>query len=359
MNIGEITIDEKALESFFTANVEGARPPLNLEPLGGGSSNYTYLVRSGENAWVMRHGPPGHGLATAHDMLREYTVLAAVAPAGVPAPMPYAYCEDAAITGAPFYVMEYRQGVLIADKPPVAPPPPGYADTLEQRKAIGVGLIDAMVALHAVDYEKAGLGDFGRPEGYLQRQVDRWVGQWEQWKTREMPEADMLIAALRASVPESPAPTVVHGDFRLGNLILDAKDPGKVVAILDWEMAALGDPLMDLGYSFLYWGEAGDDPLKFEAMDLASATALPGFLTRRELAELYAERTGRDVSNVTFYEALAYLKIAAMHERGYNRYLHGLQSGEYKADEYREASRIRCDALLRVGARLAGNIGAH
>ena len=358
MNIGTITIDEQRLQDFFAQNVSGAGKSLTLEPLGGGSSNYTYLVTSNGSQWVMRHGPPEHGLATAHDMWREFRVISALGPTDVPAPKTYAYCEDASITGAPFYVMEYRKGVLIADKPPVAPPPPGYADTPAQRRALSLAVVDALAALHAVDYEQVGLGDFGRPAGYLQRQVDRWAGQWEQWKTREVQDADDLISALRAGVPESPAPTVVHGDYRVGNLIFHKDNPGEVIAILDWEMATLGDPLMDLGYCFLYWGEQGDEPVKFEAMDLAAATAEPGFLTRDEVTAAYAEKTGRDVSNVDFYTALAYLKIAAMHERGYNRYLEGVRTGEYEPDEYRESSRIRCDALLRVGAGIARTL-AH
>jgi aminoglycoside phosphotransferase (APT) family kinase protein len=313
----------EAVSKFFAEHVPGGDVPLRFSLISGGRSNLTYRVEGGGKVWVLRRPPLGHVLPTAHDMAREYRVLRAMQKAGFPAPPPIALCEDPAVNDYPFYVMEYREGVIIADQVPA-----GYADTEERRKAIGRALIETLVQLHAIDYEAVGLGDFGRPEGYLERQVRRWSEQWARSETRPLPAIDELIRRLRASIPVSPKPTIVHGDYRLGNMMLDREDPGRVVAVLDWEMATLGDPLTDLGYTLVYWGEAGDPQEYFTARIASAATALPGFHTRKELIDLYARLSGRDVSAIEWYEVFAQYKLAVIVEGIHARYLKGETVGE-------------------------------
>ena len=238
----------------------------------------------------------------------------------MPVPRAIAFCDDVSVNGAPFYVMEYREGVIIAEELPA-----GYAESERARQEIGFGLIRTLAELHAVDYNEAGLADFGRPDGYIERQVRRWSEQWERSKTREIPEIDEAIRRLRNALPESPAPTIVHGDYRLGNMMMANDQPGRVVAILDWEMATLGDPLSDLGYTLLYWSEPGDTP---ESTAGSMATAQPGFPTRAEMAAEYARLTGRDVSHVDFYQVLASYKLAVILEGINARYLAGETVGE-------------------------------
>jgi aminoglycoside phosphotransferase (APT) family kinase protein len=238
----------------------------------------------------------------------------------VPVPRPLALCLDNEVNGAPFYVMEYREGVILAEERPA-----NYATTLEERKAISMGLIKTLAQLHAVDYNAVGLAEFGRPQGYLERQVRRWHEQWERSKTRELPEIDEVIRRLRNALPESPAPTIVHGDYRLGNMMMAFDEPGRVVAILDWEMATLGDPLSDLGYTLLYWTEPNDPP---EAIAGSMISTEPGFSSRAELTNEYARLTGRDVSHVDFYTVLAAYKLAVIIEGIHARFLAGETVGE-------------------------------
>ncbi|MCK9518414.1 MAG: phosphotransferase family protein [Dehalococcoidia bacterium] len=326
---------------------------LEIRQLAGGSSNLTYMVETGGRQFVLRHPPLGHGLASAHDMGREYRVLAALGKTAVPVPQVLAYCEDESLIGADFYLMEFIDGVILADKPPVAEIPAGFATTPAERHAIGAGLIDALVALHAVDYTAVGLADFGRPDGYTARQVRRWANQWHEWQTRESPAMEELLRRLQAAVPDSPEHTIVHGDFRLGNCILDRESPGTVRAVLDWEMSTLGDPIADLGYCMVYWGEPGDPPARFSAMDLSKVTANPGFMARRDLIERYAQQTGRDVSTVDFYEMLARVKLAVFGERGYARILQAERDGVAIVEApSRRQGRQRCDEHVEVALAL-------
>lgn len=313
-------IDYDGVSRYFAQHITGGDAPLTIALISGGRSNLTYKISSPTQHWVLRRPPLGHVLPTAHDMAREYKVLAGLAKTDVPAPRPFALCEDNAVNGAPFYVMEFREGVIIVDSLP-----DGYAATETERRDLGLGMMRTLAALHAVDYNAVGLGDFGRPEGYLERQVRRWHEQWQRSETRPLPEIDEVIRRLRAAIPESPAPTIVHGDYRLGNLMMDAEKPGRVRAILDWEMATLGDPLSDVGYTLLYWTEMGDPP---EAIAGSSATAQPGFSTRAELVEEYARASGRDVKHVDFYRVLAAYKLAVIVEGIHARFLKGQTVGE-------------------------------
>jgi aminoglycoside phosphotransferase (APT) family kinase protein len=286
--------------------------------ISGGRSNLTYLVEGGGHSWVLRRPPLGHVLPTAHDMAREYRVLAALAPTDVPAPRPVALCEDPSVNDAVFYVMDYRPGVVLHDSLPA-----GFAEDAASRRRIASALIETLVRLHAVDYRAVGLEGFGKPDGYLARQVKRWATQWEGNKTAELPAIDELLRRLAAAVPTSPAPTIVHGDYRLGNMALDADDPGRVVAVFDWEMATLGDPLADLGYTLMYWPEPGE-PVPSAVMPIST---LPGFPPRATLIEEYARRSGRDVDHVDFYLVLAFTKLAVIAEGIFKRFTMGKDAG--------------------------------
>lgn len=316
-------IKYEAVSRFFAENVPGGDTPLTFSLISGGRSNLTYMVESESARWVLRRPPLGHVLPTAHDMAREFKVLTGVAKVGFPSPVPIALCEDSSVNDYPFYVMEYREGVIIVDELPV-----GYAETPERRRAISQALVQTMVELHAIDYDAVGLADFGRPDGYLERQVRRWGEQWARSETRPLAEVAELIKRLNAAIPVSPPPTIVHGDYRLGNMMLDFDDPGRTVAVLDWEMCTLGDPLSDLGYTLGYWGEAGDSESQIRARPTSSVTAQPGFYTRRELIEEYGRLSGRDISAVEFYQVLAYYKLGVITEGIHARFLAGETVGE-------------------------------
>ncbi|MFP8874707.1 MAG: phosphotransferase family protein [Myxococcota bacterium] len=334
--MGEVPgIAWEPVSQFFARQVPGGGVPLSFELISGGRSNLTYHVSGGEQEWVLRRPPLGHVLPTAHDMAREYRVLSALAETEVPVPRTFALCQDEAVNGAPFYVMEYTPGVILHEGLP-----PGFATTEDERRRIGSAMVEALVRLHAVDYEAVGLGDFGRPAGFIERQLRRWSQQWERSKTRELPIIDELIAILRARLPVSPAPTIVHGDYRLGNMALAPDTPDRILAIFDWEMATVGDPLADLGYTLIYWGEEGDPPGALGDGRNQAVSAQPGFMTRAELVAEYAERSGRDVRAVPFYEALAFYKLAVISEGIQARFLKGKTVGEGFADAGNTALRL-------------------
>jgi len=342
-----------AVSRYFADHVPGGDVGLEFELLAGGRSNVTYLVRGGGRTWVLRRPPLGHVLPTAHDMAREYRVLAALADTSVPVPRPFALCQDPAISDASFYVMEYRPGVVLERDLPE-----GFADAEDERRRISLALVDALVALHGVDIEEVGLTDFGRPSGYLERQVRRWTQQWERSKTDELREVEELLARLARSLPASGSPTVVHGDFRLGNMALDPDDPGRVVAIFDWEMATLGDPLADLGYTLAYWAEPTDAEGPDGVGALPRVTRHPGFLSRAQLVEEYARRSGRDATAVDFYRVLALTKLAVIAEGIWARYLKGKTLGDGFRGMTRQAGHIAARALAiaddSADARLRG-----
>jgi aminoglycoside phosphotransferase (APT) family kinase protein len=325
------------VEAFLREVLPDAGPDFAFELVGGGRSNLTYRVRSGERSWALRRPPLGHVIATAHDMSREYRVLSALADTPVPVPRPIALCEDAAVNDAPFYVMEFCDGVVLQDAAP-----PGFADTPERGRAISEALVDTLVTLHAIDPDAVGLGDFGRPQGYLERQVRRWSKQWESNRTGELPEIEQLLARLARALPESGPGSIVHGDYRLGNMALDRDDPGRVVAVFDWEMATLGDPLADLGYTLIYWVEAGDPD---DGLGVSRITAEPGFFTRDEITRAYAKRSGRDVGAIDFYRVLALTKLAIISEGIYKRFQLGKTVGAGAGDTARVTGRLARRAL--------------
>lgn len=278
-----------------------------VELISGGKSNLTYLVESPAGVVVLRRPPLGNVLPTAHDMEREYRVITALRDTPVPVPTTLHLCPDGRVLGAPFYLMAKVEGHIARSELP-----PGYADTAADRRRIGESLLEVLAALHAVDFEAVGLGDFGRPDGYLARQVRRWSQQWERSRTQELPGLDRLAADLDAALPTRSDNALVHGDYRLDNTLLDPRVPGRIAAVLDWEMSTLGDPLADVGLLLVYWSDPGDGAERAAALVVPSATVLPGFPTRAQVAELYAELTGRDLSTLPWYVAFAFFKLAVV-----------------------------------------------
>ncbi len=275
--------------------------------LSGGKSNLTYRVRCDAGEVILRRPPLGHILPTAHDMAREYRVLTALQGTEVPVPRTFLLAEPEAALGVSFYVMERVVGHICRDAMPA-----GYADTPQARAAIGDGLIDVLAALHSIDPEQVGLGDFGRPSGFMERQLRRWSEQWERSKSVELPALEHLRDDLAATLPAGTRTAIVHGDYRLDNTVLHPTRAGEVLAVLDWEMSTLGDPLADLGAMLAYWSDADDDEVLVDARMFAPLTASPGFPTRAQVVERYAQRTGFDVTVIGWYQAFAFFKLAVI-----------------------------------------------
>jgi aminoglycoside phosphotransferase (APT) family kinase protein len=305
-------IDVAGVTAWFEAHAPGVRPPLTFDLVAGGRSNLTYRVTdTAGGAWVLRRPPLGQVLATAHDMSREHRVIAALAPTDVPVPPVVGLCTDAAVNGAPFYVMGFVDGVVARNREAAEPLSP------EQRRTAGEDLADVLASIHAVDPPAVGLGDLGRTDGYVERQLRRWYRQWNDSKTRELAAVDAVHDALAARVPEQGPATIVHGDYRLDNCLLGPD--GRIAAVLDWELCTLGDPLADVGLLLVYWTDPGDTRSALPD----AATLLPGFPSRAELIARYAAASGRDVSDVDFYVALGYWKLACILEGVYARYAGG------------------------------------
>jgi aminoglycoside phosphotransferase (APT) family kinase protein len=306
-------IDQAGVEAWFAEHVAEAELPLSFERISGGHSNLTYGVRdSGNRRWALRRPPLGKRLGSAHDMGREHKVVSALGPTEVPVAPVVGFCEDEAVNEAPFYVMEFVEGPILRGVAE-ASAFPEEAD----RRAIGERVADTLVAIHAVDPDAVGLGDLGRKEDYVARQLHRWHGQWEQSKTREIAAIDDVHARLAARIPEQGPATIVHGDYRLDNMILTPD--GEVAAVVDWELCTLGDPLADVGLLMVYWPDSGDDMIALGQ----PANLAPGFPTRDELRARYGERSGRDLSQLDFFVALGYWKLAIILEGVYARYAAG------------------------------------
>ena len=307
----------EVVSEWLDATLPGLRRgPLAAEVIAGGKSNLTYRVTDGTSTWALRRPPLGHVLPTAHDMGREYRVISGLAKTDVPVPFALALCENPAVLGAPFYLMSFVDGIVLDDAESLG--------QLTRSSAQGVceHLVDTLAALHAVDAAAVGLGQLGRPEGFLARQVNRWHKQWRASETRPLDEVDRVVDTLNATMPRQTEAAIVHGDFKLANVIY-RKDLSTIAAVIDWEMATLGDPLTDLALLAMYQqlGFAG-------ACGMPRITAEAGFLDGLQLLERYAGRSHRDLGDIAWYLGFAYFKFAVVVEGIHNRYLQGKTLGE-------------------------------
>jgi aminoglycoside phosphotransferase (APT) family kinase protein len=307
------------LLGFLDAHGLGRGEP-EVAPIGDGHSNVTYALRRGDADLVLRRPPRGPLPPSAHDVLREARVLRALE-GRAPVPRVLAVCADPGLIGAPFYLMERVDGIVAADALPPA------LDAEAERRRMGVELVDALVTVHGVDWRAAGLADFGRPDGYLERQLRRFGGLWERHRTRELPAVERVGRWLGEHLPASPPATIVHGDYRIGNVMYGRTAPARLVAVLDWEMATIGDPLADLGYLCTFWVDREDPPAGI--FEQHAFTRSPGWPSRAELVARYEERSGRSMGDVRWYEALALWKIIVFMEGNYRRALAGSVDDPY------------------------------
>jgi aminoglycoside phosphotransferase (APT) family kinase protein len=332
-------IDADRVSAWLSNNVDGLEPPFDFELIVGGRSNLTYRVTDAHGLRVVLRRPPtGHVLATAHDMEREHRIISAVGRTAVPVPRTLGLCTDVDVNGAPFYVMEFVDGIVL-DSPERAALLP-----VELRRTASEHLVDVLADLHDADVDAIGLGDLARREGYIERQIKRWSRQWVDSKTRELPAIDEVALHLAGNVPRQQSVSIAHGDYRFGNCLVDVAR-GRVAAVLDWELCTLGDPLADLGYLGVYWvgadGEARhNDP-----------TSAPGFASYGEVVERYAGKTGRDVSQIDYYVAFSSWRLAVISEGVYARYLHGAMGDQADAevlDRFRSGAEDLATAALEA-----------
>jgi aminoglycoside phosphotransferase (APT) family kinase protein len=310
-------LDGARLRDYMAAHIPELAPTLAIVQFPHGHSNLTYLVKSADREWVLRRPPFGNRVKTAHDMGREFRLLSRLCHVYPPAPAPVVYCEDESILGAPFYLMERRRGVILRGVPSADRPiSPGLARRLCET------LVDSMATLHALDYRAAGLDDMGKPSGYVERQVSGWIKRYHDARTDDVPDLERTMAWLAANRPsDTGLATLIHNDFKFDNLVLDPVDLTRIVAVLDWEMATLGDPFMDLGTTLAYWTEPDDpEPLQHH---IVGPTTQPGSMSRVELVERYAQTSGRNVSSMLFCYVCGLFKVAVIAQQIYARYVRG------------------------------------
>ncbi|WP_161880628.1 phosphotransferase family protein [Deinococcus alpinitundrae] len=316
---------------------------LAVEQFPGGHSNLTYLVKAAERQYVLRRAPLGPVAPKAHDMVREFHLLEKIHPVFGEAPRPVFLCEDAAVLGAPFFLMERRRGVIIRTSLP-----PEFAALPDAPRRASEALVDTLARLHTVDIQHSGLSALGKPEGFNRRQVEGWAGRWQRAETHPNPTSERVTGWLLANVPPESAHTVVHNDFKLDNLMLAEHDPGQVVALLDWEMTAIGDPLVDLGLTLAYWTQRGFP--QHQRTPIGEPAADQGFLTRAEFLERYAAQTGRDLSGLVWYEVLGVFKLAVILQQIYARYHAGQTRDERFARLGEQAQALIEEAARQIGA---------
>ena len=329
-------LDEERLAGYLKGKLEGFEQ-FEIEQFPGGHSNLTYLLRTPAREYVLRRGPLGPVAPKAHDMAREYKILRAVHPVFPAAPEVFHLCEDLSIAGAVFFVMERRRGIVVRDSIPAE-----LATVPDYPARVSRGLIDCLIALHAVDIFKHGLDSLGKPEGFLERQVRGWFERWNRAQTDTIPLMEQIMGWLSQRMPVSPAPTLVHNDFKLDNVMLNAANSGKIEAVLDWEMATVGDPLVDLGVLLCYWSQPSDP-----GGTKPTLTSQPGWYTRDQLVQRYAETTGRDVACLGYYEVFALFKLAVVLQQIYFRF----HRGQTKDERFRHFDQ-RVHNLIRQAAAL-------
>lgn len=321
-------LDMRRLGDYLAGNLPGSDQTLAVRQFGGGAANLTYLLDYGAQQYVLRRPPLGPVAASAHDMGREYRVLSVLHQAYPYAPRAFLFCDDLSVIGAPFFVMERRQGVVVRRTMPEA-----YAAMPNAARRMSEALVDALAAFHAVDYDALGLGGLGKPTGFIDRQIEGWYRRWHAAKTADLPDMDAVYAWLKANQPANTRVSLVHNDYKLDNVMLAAGDPGRVVAVFDWDMCTLGDPLADLGALLTYWTEPSDPPY-------LQATAMmplgePGFLSRAELVARYAAKSGRAVEAIDFYHALGLFRLTVIVAQIYIRYARGqTQDSRFAAMEF-------------------------
>jgi aminoglycoside phosphotransferase (APT) family kinase protein len=328
-----------SIEAYLAQHLPDASGPLTVEQFPHGHSNLTYLLRMGDKEFVLRRPPFGNQVKTAHDMGREFRVLAKLIAVFPPAPKPEFYCEDISVLGVPFYVMERRRGVVLrrADNPGL------NIDPLTARR-LSTALIDNLALLHSLDFKAAGLADLGKPEGYVARQVTGWINRYTAAQTDPLPEMDGIAQWLSDHKPMESEAALIHNDYKYDNLLLDPADLTQIVAVLDWEMATIGDPLMDLGTTLAYWVESGDP--EWMHAGAFGPTALPGSLTRQELVARYADKTGRNVSGMLFYYCFGIYKTAVIIQQIYARFVRGNTQDERFARLNERVAALSRQALL-------------
>ena len=331
-------LDNSAVETFLKDTIKGLDGPLTIKQFPSGFSNLTYFIKAGDRDMVLRRPPFGKKAKTAHDMNREFKILSALYPVFPYCPKPLAYSEDESIMGCPFYVMERIGGIILRkDLPKEMDLSP------EKARLLCENMIDLHCRLHALDYHAIGLGDFGKPEGYVKRQVDGWSKRYRDARTPDVPDFEPVMAWLdKNQLPDSQSSGIVHNDFKFDNLVLNSQNPLEIIGILDWEMSTIGDPLMDLGNSMGYWINR-DDPEEAQMLRLMPTTA-DGMLTRKELVDLYAEKSGRKIENFDFYYCFGLFRLAVIAQQIYYRYFHG------QTKDKRFAKLVFAVAFLEKGA---------
>lgn len=345
-------LDRHGLERYLRIHMspdvlpepDRSRSPLEIEQFPGGHSNLTYLLRFGEREFVLRRPPFGPVPPTAHDMPREFRILALIHPLFSLAPRVFFLCEDTTVLGVPFYLMERRRGIVIRRELPEE-----LRASIDTRGRVSEAMIDTLAALHSVDIHSTGIHQIGRPSGFVERQIRGWAGRWERAKTSEAPEMDRILQWLLDKIPAATDATIVHNDFKLDNVMLNREDPSRVVAILDWEMCTVGDPLVDLGLLLCYWPEAEDSEDRRES--ISPVTTFPGWFSRKQLVERYGRITGRDLSRIHFYEAFALFKVAVVIQQIYYRFKVGQTHDARFADFGRRAI-----GLIQLAWRVANSV---
>jgi aminoglycoside phosphotransferase (APT) family kinase protein len=337
------TFDLGAFGVWLRARVSDFAGEPEVLQFGRGYSNLTYLVRSGARELVVRRAPPGVSIKSAHDMGREFRILSALATVWGRVPRPIGYCEDPAVIGTPFYVMERVKGVILRGRVP-----DGLVLDAATMRSVSEAACDTLAEIHGIDWRAVGLGELGKPLGYVERQVRGWADRWRKARTDDVSNMEKLGAWLEEHRPPESGATLVHNDFKYDNIVL-AADLSRVVAVLDWEMATIGDPLMDLGTALGYWVQA-DDPPVFQVM-LFGPTNLAGNLTRVELVERWSRATGRDATNILFYYAFALFKLAVVAQQLYKRWVDGLTKEERYAVMLEGVRALAMGALVAIDKR--------
>jgi aminoglycoside phosphotransferase (APT) family kinase protein len=329
-------VDPARLVAWLDDRVPGAGAPLGVERITSGASNEVFVLRRADQEWVLRR--PARGAAPSETMAREFRVLTALDGTPVPHPTPRALCEDAEVIGAPFYVMDRVDGFT-----PRIPLPAPFDGDAAARHAMGCALVDVLGDLACVDWRAGGLEGFGKPDGYVERQVDRWFGVLDRARSRELPDVDAVATWLREHTPAGGEPGLLHGDYQFANVMFAHDLPARIAAVVDWEQSTIGDPLVDLGWMLALWDEPGEAPVR--GPDEVRVNQQEGFPTRAELAERYATRTGRSLDALGWYEVLALFKLACVLEGAYSRYA----TGESTNPAHARAEKI-VPGLLRSAA---------